>query len=498
MPSVHFKEASFQYSSAVPVVVDASFDLGRGWTGVVGANGIGKSTLLRLVSGDLSVDSGLIQVEPAVPGAVLCPQEVGAIGDTIRSVALSVDGVGRRILGELLLDPGELERWPTMSPGERKRWQIGAALAVEPEVLLLDEPTNHLDAEARSILVGALHRFRGVGMVVSHDREFLNDLTTKTIRIDRGAVELWSGNYTTARAAWEARSRDRQHSYEAAKAESRKLQRRIGDQRRALETKRAGHKRGLRRADLKDHDARSVEAKGRHEAGEATAARRLQVATAAAGRATEKVGRYEMRREIGRSFFFDYRPARRSRLLSYEGPLQAGGRLIAAEVAVDVGREDRIWLRGPNGAGKSTLLAALTANSTLAPERLLHLPQELARDDAARLLADVKRMPVDEKSRILNLVAALGVAPDRLLMSGLPSPGEARKLLMAMGMATGAWCLLLDEPTNHLDLPSIERLEEAVAGYPGAVVLVTHDDDFSKATTTSTWHLEDGSLTKTG
>ena len=81
-------------------------------------------------------------------------------------------------------------------------------------------------------------------------------------------------------------------------------------------------------------------------------------------------------------------------------------------------------------------------------------------------------------------------------MSALPSPGEARKLAMAQGMGTGAWCLLLDEPTNHLDLPSIERLEEAVAGYPGAVVLVTHDEEFATATTTTTWHLEDGRLTK--
>jgi len=497
MPSVHFKNVSFQYSSALAVIADASFDLGPGWTGVVGANGGGKSTLLRLVSGDLSADSGSIRVEPVSPGAVLCHQDVGAIDGVIRSLAVSLDGVGRRILGELRLEPGELERWPTLSPGERKRWQIGAALAANPAVLLLDEPTNHLDGDARMILTEALQRYRGVGMVVSHDRRFLKELTTKTIRVDRGAVELWNGDYETARESWEARSRVLRESYEGAKEAQRKLERRVADLRRAAESKRAKHKRTLRQADPKDHDVRSVEAKGRHEAGAATGARRLQTTQSAAERAAEEVARFETRREIGRSFFFGYEPSRRRRLLTYDGPLRAGHRLIAASVAVDLGREDRVWLQGPNGAGKTTLLAALRAASTLPPDRLLYLPQELARDHAAGVLAEVAAMPPGERAQVFNLVAALGVAPDQLLVSALPSPGESRKLVMAKGMGTGAWCLLLDEPTNHLDLPSIERLEEAVAGYPGAVVLVTHDEEFAAATTTTTWHLEDGMLTKT-
>ena len=91
-------------------------------------------------------------------------------------------------------------------------------------------------------------------------------------------------------------------------------------------------------------------------------------------------------------------------------------------------------------------------------------------------------------------MAALGIDPDRLLATRRPSPGEARKLLMAFGLALSAWVLVLDEPTNHLDLPSIERLEAAVAAYPGAVVIVTHDEDFARATTSTTWEVAAGTV----
>jgi ATPase subunit of ABC transporter with duplicated ATPase domains len=140
----------------------------------------------------------------------------------------------------------------------------------------------------------------------------------------------------------------------------------------------------------------------------------------------------------------------------------------------------------------------LLEGASIPAERLLHLPQELTREKGVELLSGLNRLSKDRRGRVLSVVAALGVDPEELLASARPSPGEARKLAIALGLGVGAWGMLLDEPTNHLDLPSVERIESALEAYPGALVLVTHDEMFGTRTADTIWKLDSGRLAVEG
>ena len=202
MPAVRSSHLSFSYTSAVPIITDATFDLGSGWTGLVGSNGAGKSTLLSLVEGRRVPDGGIVVIDPPGSSPVVCGQRVGTITDEIGAFALDWSGEAVRMRATLSLEPSDAQRWESLSPGQRKRWQVGTALVGNPDVLLLDEPTNHLDTGARDLLVAALKEFKGCGIIVSHDRALLNELTTRTLRIIGSSVTLWSGRYDDARDGW--------------------------------------------------------------------------------------------------------------------------------------------------------------------------------------------------------------------------------------------------------------------------------------------------------
>ncbi|HSN15013.1 MAG TPA: ATP-binding cassette domain-containing protein, partial [Anaeromyxobacteraceae bacterium] len=191
MPRIRLERLTFAYADAAPILEDAQLTLDDGWTGLVGENGAGKSTLLALVARALAPTSGALRVEPGGARVVLCPQRVDEPGQDAAHLAGRDDGEARRLRHALRLDPADLARWATCSPGERKRWQLGAALAACPDVLLLDEPTNHADGDARALLLDALRRFRGLGVVVSHDRALLDALTTRTLRLHRGRAHLY-------------------------------------------------------------------------------------------------------------------------------------------------------------------------------------------------------------------------------------------------------------------------------------------------------------------
>jgi ATPase subunit of ABC transporter with duplicated ATPase domains len=484
---------AFAHGDARPLFSNLTCSLGPGFTGLVGENGAGKTTLLRLLAGDLAPTTGQVRLRPAGATVALCPQSVEAPTPDIRALAARRDGEARRLIGQLELPPGPVERWTALSPGERKRWQIAAALATAPDVLLLDEPTNHADARTRAVLATALKDFPGTGVIVSHDRALLQDLCHATLRLAHGEGRLYALPYEAAQAVWNAERRAAERERDGAQQAAREAMRQLADARRARAA--AEHAMSGRRRVAADHDARSAGAKTLRAWAESRRGGDVARLKTAAARARAEIPEVTAIAPLGRSVFAGYVPAPRPVILSLDAPeLRVGEQVLARDVHVSLRRGEHVRLAGPNGAGKSSLLRALTERAGPDPAAIFHLQQETTTTEAAAIMAMLRALDPTTRGRVCSLVAALGTDPARVMDSPRPSPGELRKVQLALGLGRHVWALVLDEPTNHLDLPTLERLESALSSFPGALLLVSHDDTFAAACATTTWRLEGGRL----
>jgi ATPase subunit of ABC transporter with duplicated ATPase domains len=477
--SIVLSKVSFSHSDSIPLIVDLDLRIDSGWTGVVGPNGAGKTTLLELLAGERQPDTGVVRTHPPGMRSRLCPQTVDQCTPEVVALARASQGEARRIRGQLAL--------------EVKRWQVGAALSSDPDVLILDEPTNHLDADARSRLITALRGFPGIGIVVSHDRTLLDTLTTRTIRLDQGEIRSWRGSYAAARTAWEQEQREQLDSCRKLQSEKKKLKRRLADARQKRAVAGARMRTSKRMKSARDADARGRFKAKRRRSAEVALGRETHKLRGRLDRLGERAKGFDFVKALGRSLEVDYVPSPAPRLMSLElDELRVGDTLLLREVHVEVARESRIHVAGPNGAGKTTLLGRLIDTLRVPASRVLYLPQELTPPQELSLLEELRASGASEQGRVLSIVAALGVDPEALLASARPSPGEARKLALAFGLARQVWALVLDEPTNHLDLPSTERIEAALAETPGALVIATHDDAFARRCTHTVWELRGG------
>jgi len=486
--SLRLTQASFSYAADRVLLDGVDLHLTPGWTGLVGPNGAGKSTLLRILSGELSASG--VHREPGDLSVVRVQQRIDHPSERVEAFSLAWDSEAVRLQSRLKLGLDDLERWSSLSPGERRRWQIGAALWKRPGALLLDEPDNHLDIEARSLLVDTLASYGGIGVLISHDRALLDQLTTRTVRLRGGQLDTVDAPWSQAQEVWEAREQALLDELDASKQ---RVQRQVRQARQA-QAERASATRGrsLRHVDPRDHDARSVARKYRAAKAESAHAQKAARLSAQAERVTQAHAALDRPQDLGRDVFVDHEPARRSTLLTLQADAvrpAPDAPAVLHHVDVTLRRGAHVWLAGPNGAGKSTLVRALLSQASLPDQALFVLPQELSEDQAAGLLERLHQAPSDRRGRVLQLVAALGVDPAHLLSTQRPSPGEARKLALALGLHGPTWALVLDEPTHHLDLPARQRLERALAAFPGAVLLITHDVALGRATCTERWRL---------
>lgn len=480
--------------------------LHAGWrVGICGRNGAGKSSLLALVAGELTPDSGhferprnwiLAYVRQEVPALETTALDYLLDGDreyreieralekaesdhdahalaTLHERMYAIDGYAAPArAGELLHGLGfansdETRKVYEFSGGWRMRLNLGQALMCRSDLLLLDEPTNHLDLDAVLWLEGWLKRYSGTLLLISHDREFIDAIATHVLSIADQQAELFAGNLT---------------GYERKRSE------------RLIQQQSMFEKQQRERAHLQ-HFVDRFRAK-------ATKARQAQSRIKALERMVEIA---PIRAASSIQFTFHDPGALPSPLLKLDEAVAGyGDRQVLGDVKFNLVPGDRIALLGANGAGKSTLVKLLAGViEPFSGERLgardlaigyfaQHQLEQL--DSSATPIAHLLQLDPNLGERAArDFLGGFGFAGDRALTEVAPfSGGEKARLCLALTVFQRPNLLLLDEPTNHLDLDMREALTEALNDFTGAVVLVSHDRALIRACCDTLLHVGNG------
>lgn len=444
------------------VLDDVSFFLNEGdKVGIIGINGTGKSTLLKILAGAEEADSGDIIRTNGIRISYL-PQipEFGDSGSVLEQVLLHLpkdlrqakEYEAKSILEKLGISDQQRDI-STLSGGEKRRAGIAAALIQPSDVLLLDEPTNHIDNETAQLLEDLLMKYRGAIVMVTHDRYFLNKICSKIVEIDRGKLYVCEGSYSD----YLMQKAQREADAEAAERKNRSLYRR------ELEW----ISRGAR--------ARGTKSKDRIERFEALKSREVPVAA-------EKVQLQSVSSRLGR------------KTIEIENiSKEIDGKPLITDFSYIVSRDARIGIVGRNGEGKSTFLKML--HGDIAPDsgrvilgdtvNIGYFSQECESMDPSVRVIEYIRETADIVRTPDGTVTASQMLERFLFNSELQwnrieklSGGERKRLYLLKILMTAPNILLLDEPTNDLDITTLTILEDYLESFSGAVIAVSHDRYF--------------------
>ena len=484
---ITLSDVGYTYPDAVePLFSHVTITFPQGWSGLLGDNGCGKTTLARIAVGQLTPQTGSVSTGHF---CALCTQETDTPPDALVDFALDYGCEARHLRTIFCLDDDMFWRFDTLSHGERKKIQIAVALWQRPDVLVLDEPTNHIDHESRMQLIQAMQTYRGIGILVSHDRELLDAVVTRCVSFEDGRIIVRPGGYTAAHTQeMLERETTRREAHTARKQLARLSEEKDA---RAHEADRAQARRSKRHIDPKD---RSAKAKIDLAIFTGQDGARGKLSAQLDARLTAAQNRVEQARIAKRydgELWFETHPSERKTLVTIEPTTIPCGSDTLAIPQLFVGNTDHVGIAGPNGAGKSTLLTYI--HSLIADDlTVLTIPQEVAADKHTQIVHQTQTLSPSKRGQVLSIVAQLNSQPKRILEGDRVSPGELRKLMLALGMLEDPDLIIMDEPTNHLDLHSIEALEHMLSSYPGALLLVSHDHAFLHACTSRTWIVKEG------
>jgi ATPase subunit of ABC transporter with duplicated ATPase domains len=493
MSNLIFNNVSFAYDSGFSLIFkDVTLTIDAGWSGIVGINGAGKSTFLKLSTGLLSPGNGSITYPET---GLYCEQRTDSPPDDFDSFLYSYEGTTPRVRDILKIEDDWLDRWDKLSEGEKRKAWIASALWRSPGLLAVDEPTNHLDRETRKYVADALSLYRGIGLIVSHDRYILDLLCKQCLFIENAKVVVRPGGITSGKDEEKKEKKARAKQYRKLKKEKEKIKREII---RIRETSRSKlknlSKKGL---DRKDHDGRFKRDVLRLKGKDATGGKLIRQREGRNWHIDRELDNLapSRRRKMGKRITGVY--SRKKNLLF----LPAGEIILHRSKVLTIpdlliGHKDRIALTGANGSGKTTLIKQIVRIAGENNEKVLYLKQEISSADTLKIMKAFQNLSKTEKGTVLSSFSRLGSEPESILTTPEPSPGEIRKLFFAMEMRFSPELVILDEPANHLDMASIECLEQALLDCNCALLLVSHDEYFLNRLAGIRWHITEGKAGK--
>ncbi len=438
---------------------------------LVGRNGEGKSTLLKIASGFIEPDSGEIIRQPGLKVRRLRQNVPHDLTGTVEDLVLEGledphdDWTSHQAIDKAVSLVGLENGWKfeELSGGQKRRVLLARALVCEPDILVLDEPTNHLDIESIQWLENFLGRYKGTLLFVTHDRTFLRKLATRIVEIDRGRLHNWACDYDTYLK--------RKQALLDGEAE----------QWAQFDKKLAQEEVWIR----KGIKARRTRNEGR--------VRELEKMRSSRSQRRERAGSVNMQlTEAGLSG----RKVITAKNISYA----YDGLPIIGNFSTGIMRGDKIGIIGPNGCGKTTLIKLLLGELQPMSGTVDHGTKlEVAYFDQHRATLDETQTVAENvcteefiiignvKKHVLGYLQDFLFTPDRARQKvGVLSGGERNRLLLAKLFTKASNMLVLDEPTNDLDAETLELLEELLANYEGTLLLVSHDRSFLNNVVTST------------
>ena len=516
MPAhITLSRLSFSTPDGTQLFSDLDLAFSRQRTGLVGRNGVGKSTILGLITGALVPQSGSVTIDGTIgflrqslkpgPGETIADL-FGATGqidilaraaagtasaDELADADWTIETRLEEALARFALPATAETPLETLSGGQRTRAMLAALVFADPDFLLLDEPTNNLDRDGRDAVIDLLAKWRGGAVVVSHDRELLETMDAIVELTSLGAT-TYGGNYSFYRERKSIELAAAEHDLATAERRTAQVEKKAQQTRERQQRSDAAGKRKRAKGDLPKILLNGRKSAAENSAGENArlASRLRQQAESDAQAARDKI---EVLQHVTIAMPPTGLPAGK-KVLTLDA-ISAGydpAAPVLKDVSLAIAGPERVAITGPNGSGKTTLLRLVTgtlepfagAVSVHVPHALLDQqvsvldPQKTVRDNFLAL------NPASDEQACRSALARFKFRADAALkMTASLSGGETLRagLACVLGTAAPPQLLILDEPTNHLDLESIEAVEAGLRGYDGALLVVSHDRPFLDA-----------------